>query len=367
MNKKLLYINIQLFASDERTEKPTARRRRKAREEGQVLQSKEISSAILLLLAFYLLKYFGSYMYHNMASFMKKVMTEYISKDNILEGANLWNLFIEVMVLLLKTVAPIIGIIFATGLIISYAQVGFLFTTKTLQPKLGKLNPIHGFKRMFSVHAVFELVKSLIKVVIVTYVAYSYVKDETSKILLMMDMDMVQITAYMGDLLIGIALKMGMALIILGCIDYFFQWRRHEKSLMMTKEEVKEEFKQIEGNPQIKSRIKQKQREISLRRMMSEIPKADVVITNPTHFAVALKYDADVAPAPVVIAKGQDYIAQRIKEIAKEHQVEIVENKLLARALYESTEIGETIPPELYQAVAEVLAFVYSLKNKTAV
>jgi len=364
MNEQLIFINIQLFASDEKTEKPTPRRRRESREKGQVFHSREINSAILLVLAFYTLKRSGSYIYENIAVYFKKVYTEYLIMDDLLEGANLWNFITEAFMILAKTVAPILGVVLATGLIISYAQVGFLFTVKTLQPSFNKLNPINGFKRLFSLHAVMELFKSIAKICIVGYVAYTYIKEEIDKIVLLLDMDIFEITAYISNLLINIAIRMGTVLIVLGAVDYFFQWRQHEKRLMMTKEEVKEEFKQTEGNPQIKSRIRQKQRQISMRRMMAEIPKADVVITNPTHYAVALKYDISIASAPVVVAKGQDYIALRIKEIARENNVEIVENKPLARSLYDSTDIGETIPPELFQAVAEVLAFVYNLKNK---
>jgi flagellar biosynthesis protein FlhB len=204
----------------------------------------------------------------------------------------------------------------------------------------------------------------MIKVLVVCYILYSYLKGETSNILNMMDMDVMGVAVYIGAISINVAVRICIALIILGVLDYVFQWWQYEKNLRMSKDEIKEEYKQTEGNPEIKSKIRQKQKQISMRRMMSEVPKADVIITNPTHFAVAVKYDIKVSDAPYVLAKGQDFIALRIKEIAKENSVQIVENKPLARTLFQTVDIGQTIPADLYQAVAEILAFVYSLRGK---
>ncbi len=363
MKSQWFKIDIQLFADkDDKTEKPTAKKRRESREEGQVLQSREISSAVILLLAFAGLKLSGSYMYEQLLYFTEKVFVNYTIKKNILESGNLWPLVSEIFITLFKIVIPIFGIVLIAGLVSNYAQVGFLFTTKTLKPKFGKLNPINGFKRLFSMKALMEMLKAIFKIVIAGVIAYNYIKDEVYNIINLMDLEIGQIAAYLVDVVFGVALRMALVLVILGIIDYIFQWRQHEKDLMMSKQEIKEEHKQLEGNPEIKAKIKQQQREVSMRRMMSDIPKADVVITNPTHFAIAIKYDAETSVAPIVLAKGQDYIALRIKEIAKENRVEVVENKPLARALYSSTEIGEQIPAELFQAVAEVLAFVYSLR-----
>lgn len=208
------------------------------------------------------------------------------------------------------------------------------------------------------------MVKSILKIVVIGYIGYSYLADEAKNILNTMNMDVISIAAYICVTSINVAIRMCIAMLILGVLDYGYQWWEYEKSLKMSKQEIKQENKEAEGNPEVKAKIRQKQRQIALRRMLQDIPKADVVITNPTHFAVAIKYDPKVSDAPIVIAKGQDYIALRIKEIAKENKVEIVENKPLARTLYASVDIGERIPPELFQAVAEVLAFVYSLKNK---
>jgi flagellar biosynthetic protein FlhB len=225
------------------------------------------------------------------------------------------------------------------------------------------INPINGLKRMFSIKALAELVKSIVKIIVVSLVAYQYIKGQINEILNVMDMETANMLSYFAVLVFNVGIRISVTFIILGIIDYLFQWWQYEKDLRMSKQEIKDEYKETEGNPQIKSKIREKQRAISMRRMMQEVPKADVVITNPTHFAVAIKYDLNVSSAPIVIAKGQDFIAQRIKEIARENKVEIVENKPLARTLYSTVEIGESIPQDLFQAVAEVLAFVYSLKE----
>jgi flagellar biosynthetic protein FlhB len=223
---------------------------------------------------------------------------------------------------------------------------------------------MNGLKRVFSARSLFELAKSIAKVVVIGWVAWSSIETELLNLTKLMTLELGQTIVYILDSAVSIGIKICFALLAVSAVDYFFQWRKYEKDIRMTKQEVKEEYKQLEGNPEIRSRIKQKQREISMRRMLSEVPKADVVITNPTHFAVAIRYEPEKRPAPYVVAKGADYMAQRIKDIAKENRVEIVENKPLAQALYSSVEIGDAIPPDLYRAVAEVLAFVYNLQGK---
>lgn len=361
----LVTVNLQLFAdSGEKTEKPTPKKRRKAREEGQVLQSKEMTSAIVLLSIFLTLKIAGSFMYEQLYLNFKIAYTDLAQVPDLYTLQGIRKMFIETVLQFLKIVAPVFAIAFLASLATSYAQVGFLFTTKTLAFKFNRINPINGFKRLFSLRSVMELVKSILKIAIVSFIAYSYFSHEAVNMLKTMDMDIISIAVYICSTALNIAVRMCIALLVLGVLDYGYQWWEYEKNLKMTKQEVKQEYKETEGNPEIKGKIKQKQRQIALRRMLQDVPKADVVITNPTHFAVAIKYDPKVADAPLVIAKGQDYMALRIKEIAKENKVEIVENKQLARTLYSTVDIGEKIPPELFQAVAEVLAFVYSLKNK---
>ena len=363
--KRIQPVNLQLFAdSGEKTEKPTPKKRRKAREEGQVLQSRELTSAIVLLSIFLTLKIAGSFMYEQLIINFKIAYIDFAQVSDLYTLQGIRRLFIDGLLQFLKILAPVFAIALITSLASSYAQVGFLFTTKTLAIKFNRINPINGLKKIFSLRSVIELVKSILKIVIIGYIAYSYLTGEAQNILKAMDMDVISIAVYICSTTLNVAIRMCIAMLILGVLDYGYQWWEYEKNLKMTKQEIKQEYKETEGNPEIKGKIKQKQRQIALRRMLQDVPKADVVITNPTHFAVAIKYDPKVADAPMVVAKGQDYMAQRIKEIAKENKVEIVENKQLARTLYSTVEIGDKIPPDLFQAVAEVLAFVYSLKNK---
>lgn len=360
----LIPVNLQLFAdSGEKTEKATPRKRRKAREEGQVLQSKEITSALVLLCMFVALRVFGSYMYEGILEIFNVFFTRWQEVEEIYSVKGMVRIYSQVGIAFLKIIIPVLAVALITGLLAGYSQVGFLFTTKTLQIKLNRLNPLSGLKRIFSVRSLTELIKAVFKITVVGLIGFSYLKSEVRNILKAMDMDVVGIATYIGVTATNVAIRMCIALLALGVLDYGYQWWEYEKNLRMTKQELKEEYKQTEGNPEIKSKIKQKQRQISLRRMMQSVPEADVVITNPTHYAVAIKYDIKISDAPVVLAKGQDYMALRIKEKARENGIEIVENKSLARTLYSTVEIGEKIPPDLYQAVAEVLAFVYGLKN----
>ncbi len=360
-------LNLQFFAADGKTEKATPKKRRDARKKGQVLQSREISTAVVLIFVFMGLRIFGGNIYREIIEFMRRALSQYPMEDGMFTIDALFKLFTDVVTVFLKSMGPIFAIAMITGLIAGYAQIGFLFTIETLAMKFNRINPANGLKRIFSIRSIAELLKSIIKIVIIGYIAYSYLRSEENNVINSMDMDVISTAAYIASTSISVAIRICVALIFLGVLDYAYQWWEYEKSLKMTKQEVKEEYKQVEGNPEIKSKIKQKQRQMSMRRMMQQVPKADVVITNPTHFAVAIKYDLEVSDAPVVIAKGQDFMALRIKEAAKENGVEIVENRPLARNLYDTVEIGQSIPPELYQAVAEVLAFVYNLKKRSRV
>jgi flagellar biosynthetic protein FlhB len=358
----MIYINLQLFAAGEKTEKPTAKRRSESREKGQVVQSREVSTTLILVVTFITMKSFGSYFMSKFKLLMISPFSYFRNVDSIFRMNNI-NIYMQnVFETILLLVAPIFVACVITALVSGYLQVGFLFTTKTLSPKLERLNPLQGLKRMFSARAIVELLKSLAKLIVLGYIAYSYIASQSGSITTLYNMSIEQLLIYISGVVFNIVIRMSFALIIIASVDYFFQWRQNEKGLKMSKEEIKQEYKQSEGNPEIKSKIKQKQRQMAMKRMMQDVPKADVVITNPTHYAVALKYDQDKNAAPIVIAKGQDYVAQRIKLIAKENNVEIVENKPLARSLFGSTEVGEAIPSELYQAVAEIIAYVYTLK-----
>lgn len=268
------------------------------------------------------------------------------------------------LIAILKISAPIFLFGVVLGFAVNVFQVKWKITLKPLKPKLNKFNPISGFKKIFSKDKVFDLIKSIAKILLIFIVVYNNLKDEWIMIGQLYDMNLEQGIAYIGDLVISVGIAISSVYMILGVVDYIYQKRKFKKDMMMTKQEIKDEYKQSEGDPQVKGRIKQKMREVSQKRMMQHLPEADVVITNPTHYACAIKYEKDVTDAPVLIAKGADHLAQKIKEIAKENQIEIVENKPLARMLYFNVEIGDQIPPELYQMTAEVLAYVYGLKNK---
>lgn len=367
LKKIYLKLDIQYFANDEggeKTEEPTAKKQSEARKEGQVAKSVEISTAFLFIGMFYGLKMFAKYMYGNISDVMNFSFSLLpIINEGIVQEDYIHKLIVYIFGNILITVAPIFLISMTIGIITNLVQVGWHPTSKPLQPKFSKLNPISGFKRLFSFKSLFELLKSIIKLTIISVVIYGIIKDELNRIQTLLDMEILQAAIYIGNLIVDIGLAVGMYFIFIAAADFAYQKFHHHKDLKMTKQEVKEEYKNAEGNPEIKSKIKQKMREASMRRMMNDVPKADVIITNPTHYAVALKYDREKSSAPIVVAKGEDHLAKKIKEVAKQNNIEIVENKYLARTIYATVDIGKEIPPELYQAVAEVLAFVYNLKN----
>ena len=269
-----------------------------------------------------------------------------------------------VMLRLLIILLPILLIGFAVAFISDLFQVKWRPTTKPLQPKFSKLNPLNGFRKIFSAQSLVELVKSIAKILLIALVSYSYIKDKGALLYALYDMSMMQAVNLIGETVIDLGIRISAIYMIIAGADFMYQKYKFKNDMKMTKQEVKEEYKNAEGDPEIKGKIKARMREASQRRMMQAIPKADVVITNPTHYAVAIQYDTEVAPAPIVVAKGSDYLAQKIKEIARENNIEIVEDKPLARMLYANVDVDKQIPPELYQAVAEVLAMVYHAQGR---
>ena len=356
----LFEFDLQCF-NGEKTEEATPKKRQDAKNKGQVSRSNEISSTFIILIAFLALKILGQHIYDEISNFTIHIFTN-IPQEGFTADI-MGELFINIMLVLVKTALPIMLAITATGLIINYFQVGFLFTFEPIMPSLSKLDPIEGFKRMFSKRSLVELIKSIIKIVVIGYFIVLFLREESMHLPKLMGIGLMDAMHLLASLIFTMVFKITAVMMILSILDYYYQKWEHGESLKMSKQEVKEEYKQSEGNPQIKGKIKERQRAMAMQRMMKEIPKADVVITNPTHFAVAIKYEKGMA-APIVVAKGQDLIAKRIREIAQEAKVTIVENKPLARALYSSTEIGDIIPPELYKSVAEVLAHVYKIKKK---
>lgn len=368
LKKDYIKINLQFFANDEggeKTEEPTGKKKDDARKEGQVAKSVEISTAFLFIGMFYALKLFAEYMYNKIVDVMNYSFSMFSTiKEGILENDYMQKLIVYIFGQILIIIAPMLIVSFSVGIITNLVQVGWKPTTKPLKPKFSRLNPMSGFKRLFSMKSMFELLKSIVKLTIIGVIIYNIVRNEINHIQELLNMEILQAAIYIGNLIIDIGLSVGLYFIFIAIADFAYQKFNLHKELKMTKQEVKEEYKNSEGNPEIKGKIKQKMRESSMRRMMQDVPQADVIITNPTHYAVALKYDKEKAQAPIVVAKGEDHLARKIKQVAKENNVEIVENKYLARTLYATVDIGKEIPPELYQAVAEVLAFVYNLKNK---
>ena len=366
----ILPYNLQWFADGEggeKTEPATQKKLEDARKEGKVAKSKDLTQGIDLLVLFLLIKVFVGYMGERFMGLFDATlgrMAEFMSVNQKGLSIQAFNVVINNAILeLLLIIWPFLVFGFAVTFIVTVYQVGWKVSAKPMEPKLSKFNPINGFKRIFSKDSLFELLKSLVKVGVIAYVAYSNIVEEANNLFILYEISLNQAIALVGNIIIEFGIEISIIFIIIGLADYMYQKWKFGEDMKMTKQEVKDEYKNTEGDPQIKGRIRQKMREASQRRMMQDVPKADVVITNPTHFAVAIKYDAEVSKAPVVVAKGEDYLAQKIKEVARENKVEIVENKPLARMLYHNVDIGAEIPPELYQAVAEVLAMVYHMKN----
>ncbi|ACB84995.1 flagellar biosynthesis protein FlhB [Natranaerobius thermophilus] len=354
-------FDLQLF-NQEKTETPTPKHRRESRKKGQVAKSTELTSALLLMATFSTLYIVFPYSFDRFMNFAKQFWSNINTINYTMDEIH--SLLITMMMEGAVFAAPVIIVAVLIGLISNLMQVGILLTGDPLKPKLERLDPIKGFQKIFSKRAVVELTKSLFKMVVIGIIAYILFNNHMEHFPYFYDMTVMQIAVEVGQLTWALIFRVGMALLFLSILDYVYQVWEHEQNLKMTKQQVKDEHKQTEGDPQVRSKMKEKQREISKKRMMSEVPEADVVITNPVHIAVALKYD-EGDTAPMVLAKGQGHVARKIKEIAEDHNVVVMENRQLARSLYFSVEIGDFIPEELYQAVAEVLAFVYRLKKSS--
>ena len=353
-------FDLQLFADGDKTEEPTAKKRADARKKGQVGKSQELNTAFVLLMGFFMLKILWDTIYLNIADYTKYILSH---PAQTVDTETVIQLFLGIVELLAKTSFPIMLAIMFIGLGINFFQVGLHFNTEAMEPKLDKLNPINGFGRIFSKRALVEMLKSIFKIIVIGSALYVVLVDHVLSMPQFIFFGLENSLGQIADIIFNMAFKICGVIMVLGVLDLSYQKWQTTQDLKMTKQEVKDEFKQSEGDPQIKGKIKQKQRQMAMARMMQEVPKADVIVTNPTHFAVALEYHKGMV-APRVLAKGQDLVAQRIKEIGREAGVAIVENKPLARALFASTEIGDSVPQELYQAVAEVLAYVYRLKHR---
>ena len=344
----------------EKTEQASSRRREQARQDGNFATSKEVSSFFSIFGAVMVLYFSGVWIFMGMADFMKK---SFFSFGGELTVESALGLFSDVSYKLLILMLPAMAIpVF--GALSYVVQNGLNFTTKPITPDLNKINPLAGVKRLFSLNSIAELVKSIMKLTIITYVVYGTVKAEWMTIPFIMDMELVNALAYMGTISFRIMVKTVWVLALIAGMDYLYQRWSFEKGLRMSKDELKEEMKETEGDPHVRARIKAIQREMARKRMMQDAPTADVIVTNPTHLSVAIRYDRSKSDAPVVVAKGSGHLAMKIRELAAENNVPLVENKPLARHLYKHTEVGMQIPVDVYKAVAEVLAYVYRLKGK---
>lgn len=347
------------MADAERTEPATSHRRREARDKGQVLKSIEVTTVGVLLGSFISLRFFSKFTFEQMERLMQTSFGQ-LGTMRFTEG-EIIRYGIQLLFNLGVMVLPIIILIALSSIVVNVLQVGFLRSWEVARPQLARINPVKGAKRLISPRMLAELIKSILKITVASAVAFISIRGELLKIMQSMDMTPLETVGLAASLTYGIGMRLGLSLGVLACIDYFYQRWEHEKSLRMTRQEVKEEFIRYEGRPEVRQRVRNIQRQMATRRMMLDVPKADVVITNPTHLAVAIKYNPKEMSAPKVVAKGARLIAQRIKAIAQENNVPVIENKPLARMLFKMVDIGQMIPLNLYQAVADVLAYLWRL------
>jgi flagellar biosynthetic protein FlhB len=354
-------FDLQFFG-EERTEPATAKKRGKTRNEGKVAKSQDLSASVVIIIGLLAINSLGAGIWNNLVNLFQET-ARYIASPSMSDDS--WWFFPSFLAgkSLLSGWLPIGIICLVFDVAVLVYQVGFVITTKPFQINFSRFNPINGIKKIFSLRTIFELMKGMLKASLLLWVLYSALRNERDLVLAIIGFALDEGVMLITDKIWKLAMRMAVFLFVIAIADYAYQKWEFEKSIKMSKQEIKEEARQSEGDPLIKRRIRQKQRELARQRMMSDVPKADVVVTNPTHIAVAIQYDQHTMSAPVVVAKGADFIAQKIKEIAEEHGVPIVENKPLARTLMQRVEVGESIPEDLYLTVAEVLAFVYRLKK----
>jgi flagellar biosynthetic protein FlhB len=356
----VIKLNLQYFAG-EKTEKATSKKREEVRKKGQVVKSSDVNTAISLLAIFLFFLSSGKLLSSKFMAIFYETFQHYLLNQITIEQVQ--SIYIKVIIEISGALGPILLVALLAGVGANYMQVGFLFSTEAIQMQLSKIDPIQGFKRIYSLRAIVELIKSILKIVFVGVVTFSVIWFKLDELLTLSQKTLGASLVFFAKLTVDMGLYASAALLFLSLLDYFYQKFDYEKNIRMSKQDIKDEYKKSEGDPLIKSKIKQKQREMAMQRMMQEVPKADVIITNPTHYAIALKYDEKKMDAPYVIAKGIDFVAQKIKEKAKEFDIVTIENRPLARALYAQTEIGDAIPDEFFKAVAEILAYIYRLKG----
>ena len=352
-----------MAAEGNKTEKATPKKRRDERKKGNVLMSRDAVAVVSLLGTFLTLWLLTGAFAEQLGGFMALCLAMTGEEARETSGV-MGELAVQGVVLVGKTVGPVVAVAILCAVAATFAQTRFLVTTEPLKPKFSRLNPLEGFKRLFSLRSLVDTVKNLIKIVILMAIIFLSIRDmflESSNYLYT---DLTASVAHLVEVAGGMVLRISIAFVAVAAMDFFYQWWDFERNMKMTKQEVKEEYKQMEGDPQVKGKIKEIQRRRAQQRMMQQVPGADVVIRNPTHFAVALRYKPDQDDAPIVLAKGQDNVAMRIVQIAQDHKIAVIENVPLARALYAQAELNRFIPPDLYGPVAEVLVFIFKLNDK---
>lgn len=349
--------------ADEKTEKATPKRRQDERKKGNVFQSNDVAAVCSMLVLFHSLKALAPHMYRNFRDAMYMFMGMAADSDSFHQEAGR-EMLVKAMLLFLESALPLLFIGVLTAVAVTFFQTRMAFSMDVLKFKMERISPLKGFKRMFSIRSVVELIKALIKITILGWVVYVLLKGRMEELSRLMEGTVEGALIFTGNTVISLVDTVGVAFIFLASMDYLYQWWEYEKNLRMSKQEIKEEYKQTEGDPQIKGKIREKQRQMASMRMMQNVPKADVIVRNPTHYAVALGYDADRNRAPVVLAKGADHLALKIVEVGEANGVYILEDRPLARGLYASVEVDMEIPEEYYQTVAKILAFVYKLNDK---
>ena len=350
------------MAEGNKTEKATAKKRRDERKKGNIFKSQDVISVATLVGAYAVIRIFAEDIVEQLTRYMTLSFGIASTPGVQLEEAGA-ELVIQAVMVLVKTTGVLLAVVILCGLVATLAQTRLLVSGESLKPKFSRINPLEGIRRLFSVRGVVEALKNIIKVIILLVLVYNTLRDMFSESSKYLYTDIASAVRYFFDITLSLIFRIILAYVVIAAADYFFQWWEYERQMKMTKQEVKEEYKQLEGNPQIKSKIREIQRRMAQSRMMQQVPQADVVIRNPTHFAVALRYDPEKDSAPVVLALGQDELALRIVKTAEENNVAVIENPPLARSLYANTELNKQIPPELYNAVAEVLVYIFKLND----